>query len=68
MKINITDWNLLRIVRLILGFFLVGDAIATKQWFFLGVGVFLLYQSVFNVGCASCPTDTCEIEEDKQSS
>ncbi|MCT4582176.1 MAG: hypothetical protein N4A35_12260 [Flavobacteriales bacterium] len=63
MKLNWKSWGWLRVVRLILGVSFVGQAIDTKEWFLLPIGLFLLYQVYTNAGCASCETDQCSIPE-----
>lgn len=56
--------SLLRIIRIVLGISFIGEAVANKQWLFLFIGGFLLYQGIMDVGCASCATDSCEILEE----
>lgn len=63
MKFNWKSWSWLRIVRLVLGVSFVGQALDTKEWYLLPIGLFLLYQVVTNVGCSSCETDQCSIPE-----
>ena len=63
-KIKLSSLNLLRIVRFVLGVSFIGEAIASKQWLFLVLGGFFLYQAVMNVGCASCDNGVCEMPEE----
>ena len=60
---NITqDWTLWRFLRLGIVIFLFIEGITKQEWQLVGVGVFLLYQVVFNVGCAS---GNCAVPEQK---
>lgn len=63
-KIKLSSFSWLRLARLVLGISFIGEAIASTQWLFLVLGGFFLYQSVMNVGCASCETEACEVSEE----
>jgi len=63
MKFNWKSWSWLRVVRLVLGVSFVGQAVDTREWILLPVGVFLLYQVLTNVGCLSCESDQCTVSE-----
>lgn len=43
----------MRIVRLAFAIFLFYNAYETHEWFFLGFGLFFLFQVIFNLGCGS---------------
>ena len=60
---SIRSFSFLRILRIVIGVSFIGEAIAHKQWLFLFLGGFLLYQGVMNVGCTSCVNDVCEVSE-----
>lgn len=60
---NLTDWSLLRVVRLVVGISLIGQGADSKEWILIPIGLFFLYQVLFNVGCSSCQTDECSISE-----
>jgi len=65
----ITDWNIARILRLLIGISFIGQSIADKQWIFLIPGALLTYQGVLNIGCGgscytwNCNTGSCEVPE-----
>ena len=63
-KIKFSNLNLLRIVRFVLGFSFIGEAIASKQWLFLILGCFFLYQALINVSCAACEEEVYELTEE----
>ncbi|WP_431215993.1 hypothetical protein ACQ86N_15890 [Puia sp. P3] len=43
MKKIITGWNLMRVLRLVMGVMAIGQAIANKEWILGLAGGFLLY-------------------------
>jgi hypothetical protein len=43
----------MRIVRLAFAIFLFYNAYETHEWFFLGFGLFFLFQAIFNLGCGN---------------
>ncbi len=45
------NWNLTRVIGLVLGTFFVGDYIATGNFLGLMFGGIVLYQVILNVGC-----------------
>ena len=61
MKINLTHWPLMRIVRLIvaLGCF-YAYFLNESEWFILVIGVLALLQTTLNTGCSD---GGCEISE-----
>ena len=63
-KIKFSNLNLLRIVRFVLGFSFIGEAIASKQWLFLILGCFFLYQALINVSFAACEEEVYELTEE----
>lgn len=56
----LTDWNIARILRILIGVSFIGESIAEKQWIFLVPGILLTYQGILNIGCGSCSTGNCE--------
>jgi hypothetical protein len=53
-----TNWHLMRWIRLAFALFLLGEAYATREWFFIVFGLFFLLQALFNWGCG---TNGCAI-------
>ncbi len=60
--LELTDWSLLRVLRLVIGGSLLGEFITGNNWFLLPVAVLFLYQGVFNTGCSACEQGSCEIK------
>ncbi|WP_136666710.1 hypothetical protein [Flavobacterium sp. H122] len=58
MKTIISNWHLMRFIRLAFGIFLIFQAFETRQWIFLGFAAFFLFQALFNQGCG---INNCEI-------
>lgn len=46
-------WNLRRVMYLVLGSFVIGQAILTQQYFVILFGVYFASMGLFNFGCAS---------------
>ncbi|PQJ12007.1 hypothetical protein CJD36_009465 [Flavipsychrobacter stenotrophus] len=53
----LTNWSLIRIVRLAIGIWMVGMGIQSKDWAVGLFGGFFLYQAVTNTGC--CGSGAC---------
>jgi hypothetical protein len=49
----LTNWNLLRIVRLGFALILFTQAFEKFEWYLLVFGMFFLVQAIFNFGCNS---------------
>ncbi|MGR3811564.1 hypothetical protein [Jiulongibacter sp. NS-SX5] len=47
-------WDLMRILRIIMGSYILVTSIGEGHWFFTPFGAFFLYQAVANIGCAAC--------------
>lgn len=59
MKKLLLNWNLFRIIRLILGIFVIVQGIATREvWFAIAGGV-VAFMAVVNVGC--CGAGGCAV-------
>ncbi|MFT4734342.1 MAG: hypothetical protein ACI9DJ_000734 [Algoriphagus sp.] len=55
-------WNIMRVLRLVLGSYIVFTSLSDGQYIFSAVGAFFVYQAVVNAGCAACiPSDTGEV-------
>lgn len=46
-------WNLRRLMYIILGGFVIGQAILTQQYLIILFGVYFASMGIFNFGCAS---------------
>ena len=53
------SWNFLRILRLVMGIFLVIEAVKSGMWFLVFVGVVFVAMPLLNIGC--CATGNCSI-------
>jgi len=52
-----SNWNFMRIIRLILGLIVIGQSIVMKDVLFGIAGAVFLFMALFNQGC--CSTGTC---------
>lgn len=59
----LTDWNLMRILRLGLGIYIAVQAIETQSALSGVVAVFFLFQAVTNTGC--CGSNGCAVPTNK---
>lgn len=59
----LSGWNVVRIIRLILGVMLVIQAIQTKFWGAGLLGGLLLFQAITNTGC--CGASGCAVPVNK---
>jgi hypothetical protein len=58
LKSGITaPWTMMRIVRLVLGGIMIGEAVHTGEWIFGGLGILLAAQAVVNY--SSCTSGSC---------
>ncbi len=53
MKKLMTDWNLMRIIRLILGVLIFAEGMRYGQWALMIFGGLFTGMSLLNLGCAS---------------
>jgi hypothetical protein len=60
----LTNWNLWRVIRLILSFIFVLQGILKEDYIVLAAGVFLLIHAILN-SCVTCVTDNCKIPQKK---
>lgn len=56
-----SNWDVIRLLRISIGFFCIGDALIQKSMLTAGIGSILLYQGIFNKGCCSAPSCTTEV-------
>lgn len=46
------SWNLMRVIRLAVGIFIVVQGIIMKEWMFIGLGALFTIMPLLNVGCS----------------
>ncbi|MCL6461912.1 MAG: hypothetical protein I4O51_08595 [Flavobacterium micromati] len=63
-NILFTNWNAMRFIRLAIALFLFSQAYITKNWIFVGIGLFFLVQVIFNFGCGP---NGCAVPNNKYS-
>lgn len=51
------SWDLMRLVRLVLGVTLVFQGIDLQQWLLVALGVLFVLMPILNIGC--CGTNSC---------
>jgi hypothetical protein len=49
----LTNWHLMRWVRLGIAVFIFSQAFLEREWIFVGIGTFFLIQVIFNMGCGA---------------
>ncbi|MBK6640656.1 MAG: hypothetical protein KBH11_01160 [Bacteroidia bacterium] len=59
----ISNWNLMRVVRFIIGIIILIEGINSRQWIPGIVGGIFLIQAILNVGC--CGSEGCNVPESK---
>lgn len=57
MKGYLRNWNLMRILRLALGVFIIVQGVQAQQWLFVGLGGLFSLMPLLNIGC--CGTSGC---------
>ncbi len=63
----LSDWHLMRVVRLVFGIFFVIQAFVMKDWLVGVVGAWFSYQAITNTGCCgtSCATTPVSYSKEK---
>lgn len=67
MKALLHNWNIMRIIRLALGIFIVYEGINTEDWMLASLGGFFSLMPIFNIGCcgvSACNTNYSETQTD----
>ena len=59
------NWGGLRVVRLVIGGYVVYGGLQQTDYLMLTFGGLFLVQAVFNLGCGSCASGNCEIPQQK---
>lgn len=52
-QVLLSNWHLMRLVRLAFAIFLFFNAYETHEWFFVVFGLLFLFQAIFNLGCGA---------------
>ncbi len=55
----VKNWNLVRVLRLVMGIFLVIEAIKSGMWILVAVGAVFVVMPLLNTGC--CATGNCSV-------
>ena len=63
----LTNWNLWRIVRLVLSIFFIVNGVLKGDYILLLSGVFLFVHALLNA-CVTCADGSCEIPQNKSMS
>jgi hypothetical protein len=63
-KIDLKNWGLWRVMRLVLGIIISITGIITLDFILIAAGIFLLVQAWINT-CVSCVTGSCDIPKTK---
>lgn len=59
MKNYLKNWNLPRLLRLLIGLFIIIQSIYIEQWFLLGVGFLYSLMPILNI--SSCGVGKCAV-------
>lgn len=59
MKQYISNWNLMRVLRLLIGLVVLAQGIAASEWIIIGLGLFLIVLPLLNV--STCSTNACSV-------
>lgn len=60
-KIYLSQWNIMRILRLIMGIVILVQGIKSEQWIIVGLGVLFAALPLFNMGCGA--NGTCDVQQ-----
>jgi hypothetical protein len=64
-RLLLTNWHAMRWIRLIIGLFLIQQAIQYQQLIFGFMAAFFLFQAIFNTGCALNGCEVSTFKRDK---
>ncbi|UYW02459.1 hypothetical protein K5I29_06120 [Flavobacterium agricola] len=56
-------WNIMRFLRLTMGFLIIYQGIELEQWLFAALGGLLVLMPLLNIGC--CGTQACAVPNSK---
>ena len=57
MKEYLKTWDLMRVLRLALGFFIIVQGVQAKEWLFVAIGGLFSLMPLLNIGC--CGVSGC---------
>ncbi len=60
----VSNWNVMRAIRLAIGIFIVVQSIQTKEWIFVALGGLFSLMPLLNIGCGG---GSCSIPVSKTS-
>lgn len=67
-RVMLKNWNLMRVVRLAFGIYIIIQGLELNQWLFVGLGVLFSLMPLLNIGYCStgnCSTGNCEVPTQK---
>lgn len=53
MKNFLNNWNIMKVIRLVLGIFIIIQGVIEQQWLLVGLGGLFSLMSLMNIGCCS---------------
>jgi hypothetical protein len=62
-RLLLTNWHAMRWIRLVIGLFLIQQALQYQQLIFGFMAAFFLFQAIFNTGCG---LNGCEVSTFKK--
>ncbi|MFB0910461.1 hypothetical protein CXF59_00925 [Flavobacterium sp. ALD4] len=62
-RLLLTNWHAMRWIRLVIGLFLIQQAVQYQQLIFGFMAAFFLFQAIFNTGCG---LNGCEVSTFKK--
>ncbi len=66
MKKYFKNWNIIRILRLVVGLFVVVQGALTREWMFVFLGGLFALMPLMNVGCAASGCQTSRSKNTKE--
>lgn len=66
MKSYLKNWDLMRVLRLALGIFIIAEGIQTKEWLFVGLGGLFSLMPLLNIGCCGASGCSTPVEKSNQ--
>lgn len=69
MKNYFKNWNLLRVVYLVLGIYVIVQGVLSEEYLWALLGGFFLLMPIFNIGCYggnSCAIPKTEIKKEEE--
>jgi hypothetical protein len=67
MKNILNNWHWIRILRLVIGGYVLYGGINQSDNLMLFFGGFFVVQAIFNWGCSGCSSGNCKVDTDKLS-